>query len=100
DAGEKPQERALAGAIGTDNSDPFSLLEFQTNLLQGANLDDGVDGAAKHLPHQKFLEGDAALLADFESQADMVDLDSSHSSRSGSGIFRSLKRRIPRALIA
>src|SRR5438874_1394217 len=80
DAGQHLEQRALAGAVMTENADAIAVAGAQANVAQSPHLDDGIGSAAKHLPNHEFLQGDAAHLPHPEGKAYMIEFDFGHAS--------------------
>ena len=85
DAGQQLEQRALAGAVVADDADALALVDPQADVAQRLDLHDRVDGAAKQLPDEEFLERDPSLRTHAEREADVVEFDVGHDELSTPG---------------
>ena len=83
DAGQQLQQRALAGAVVADDAHAFALFHAQVDVLEGLDFQHILLAAAKQAVEQVVLQARAALTADVEVQAHVVEFDQFHRSSFG-----------------
>src|SRR5262249_33174026 len=97
DAGQDAQQRALAGAVVADDTEPLAVVDVEADAAE--RLDDWHrrQGPAEQLVHRQVLHREAAPVAGLERQENVAQRDASHGPRPPAGQRAKITRSSNRA---